>query len=205
MIDDDFVNALLHERDFLSIKHREDCLTLNCSPDSLVDFCKHLRDEQTFDLLMDLTAVDHGEEAKDRFSVVLHFYSLVHKSYIRIHVLCPDSQSPSIPSVSSVFPAANWHERETFDMFGIEFSEHPNLKRILMWDDYPYFPLRKEFPLAGIEVPLPAADVAEVTGADVDPAPMMGGPFVASGNSRMSEAEPRAKDESWTEESEKPL
>ena len=96
-------------------------------------------------------------------------------------------------------------DQETFDMFGINFVTHPNLKRILMWDDYPYFPLRKEFPLAGIEVPLPAADVSEVTGAAVDPAPMMGGPFVSSGSSRLSQAEPRAKDESWTEDSEKPL
>jgi NADH-quinone oxidoreductase subunit C len=205
MIDDDFVKALLEGRDFISVKHRDDCLTLDCLPDSLVGFCKHLRDDQTFDLLLDLTAVDHGEKADSRFQVVLHLYSLIHKSYLRLHVVCPDNQSPSIPSISSVFPAANWHERETFDMFGIKFSDHPNLKRILMWDDYPYFPLRKEFPLAGIEVPLPAADVAEVTGADVDPAPMMGGPFVASANGRMSEAEPRAKDESWTEESEKPL
>jgi NADH-quinone oxidoreductase subunit C len=116
-----------------------------------------------------------------------------------------DNESPSVPSISSIFPAANWHERETFDMFGINFVTHPNLKRILMWDDYPYFPLRKEFPLSGIEVPLPAADVSEVTGAAVDPAPMMGGPFVSSGSSRLSQAEPRAKDESWTEDSEKPL
>ena len=70
-----------------------------------------------------------------------------------------------------------------------------------MWDEYPYFPLRKEFPLAGSDVRLTAGDAAEVTGADVDPAPMMGGPFVSSGNGRMSDAEPRAKDQSWTEES----
>ena len=73
-----------------------------------------------------------------------------------------------------------------------------------MWDDYPYFPLRKDFPLAGIETPLPAADVAEVTKASVDPAPMMGGPFVASADGTISDSEPRAKDESWTEEKEKP-
>ena len=144
-------------------------------------------------------------EAEIRFSVVLHLYSLIHKSYLRIHANCLDNDCPLVPSVSSVFPAANWHERETFDMFGIKFSEHPNLKRILMWDDYPYFPLRKEFPLAGVEVPLPAADVSEVTGADVDPAPMMGGPFVSPGTGRMSNAEPRAKDESWSEDAEKPL
>ena len=90
-------------------------------------------------------------------------------------------------------------------MFGITFSGHPNLKRILMWDEYPYFPLRKDFPLAGIDVPLPAEDVAEVTEASVEPAPMMGGPFVSSGEGMMSDSEPRAKDESWTEKVEKPL
>jgi NADH-quinone oxidoreductase subunit C len=88
-------------------------------------------------------------------------------------------------------------------MFGIHFNGHPNLKRILMWDEYPYFPLRKEFPLAGIDTPLPADDVVEVTQASVEPAPMMGGPFVSSGSGVISDSEPRAKDESWTEEKEK--
>jgi NADH-quinone oxidoreductase subunit C len=204
MIDEDFVKSLLAGHDFIKVMHQEDCLTISCEPQYLPKICLHLRDEETFDLLVDLTAIDHGVEAEIRFTVVLHLYSLIHKSYLRIHANCLDNDCPLIPSVSSVFPAANWHERETFDMFGIKFSEHPNLKRILMWDDYPYFPLRKEFPLAGIEVPLPAADVSEVTGADVDPAPMMGGPFVSPGSGRMSNAEPRAKDESWSEDSEKP-
>ena len=114
---------------------------------------------------------------------------------------------PLLPHFQHVYPAANWHERETFDMFGIHFSNHPNLKRILMWDEYPYYPLRKEFPLAGIDTPLPAADVVEVTQASVEPAPMMGGPFVSSNSNSgpISNSEPRAKDESWTERKEKPL
>ena len=79
------------------------------------------------------------------------------------------------------------------------------VRRILMWDGYPYFPLRKEFPLAGIETPLPDAEVTAETGAKVLPAPMMGGPFVAAaGEINLTEAEPRAKDESWTERREKP-
>ncbi len=205
MIDEDFVKSVLSGRDFLSLIHQNDCLTLNCEPESIGEFCLFLRDEQTFDLLVDLTAIDHGTDADIRFSVVVHLYSLIHKSYLRIHINCTDNESPVAPSLSSVFPAANWHEREVFDMFGIQFTDHPNMKRILMWDDYPYFPLRKEFPLAGIDVPLPAADVSEVTGAKVEPAPMMGGPFVSSVTGRMSEAEPRAKDESWTEDIEKPL
>jgi NADH-quinone oxidoreductase subunit C len=205
MIDEDFVRSLLSGREYLTVLHQKDCLTLACEPGSLVELCTHLRDEETFDLLVDVTAIDHGNDADVRFSVVLHLYSLIHKNYLRVHVDCSDNNTPVVPSVTSVFPAANWHERETFDMFGIQFSDHPNLKRILMWDDYPYYPLRKDFPLAGIDVPLPAADVSEVTGADVEPAPMMGGPFVSAGGARMSETEPRAKDESWTEDMEKPI
>ena len=94
MIDDDFVKALLEGRDFISVKHRDDCLTLDCSPDALIGFCKHLRDDQTFDLLVDLTAIDHGEEADSRFSGVLHLYSLIHKSYVRLHVLAQTTNLP---------------------------------------------------------------------------------------------------------------
>jgi len=95
------------------MRHREDCLTLDCPADSVIEFSRHLRDEETFDLLVDLTAVDHGETADTRFSVVLHFYSLIHRTYLRAHIACADNESPEIPSISSVFTAANWHERET--------------------------------------------------------------------------------------------
>ena len=204
MIDSDFIDSLLEKNEAVVLRHQEDCLTLDCPSDSIVEFVKNLRDRETFDLLVDVTAIDHGVDAEIRFSVVLHLYSRIHHDYIRIHSSCNDNESPSFPTLSEVFPAANWHERETFDMFGITFTEHPNLKRILMWDEYPHFPLRKEFPLAGIDTPLPADDVVEVTQASVEPAPMMGGPFVSSGGGVMSETEPRAKDESWTESNEKP-
>lgn len=135
MIDEDFVKSLLNGREFLKLLHQNDCLTLSCEPQHFVSFCEHLRDQETFDLLVDLTALDHGLEADIRFSTVVHIYSLVHKSYIRIHVDCMDNESPSVPSISSIFPAANWHERETFDMFGINFVTHPNLKRIRVMPD----------------------------------------------------------------------
>ena len=204
MIDEDFIATLMGKCPKISKRDSLDVLTLECSSTDLLDLARTLLEEDNFDLLVDVTAIDHGEIEDVRFTVVYHFYSLIHKDYIRVHVDCESNTKPSVPSLSTIYPAANWHERETYDMFGISFKGHPDMRRILMWDDYPYFPLRKEFPLAGIETPLPADDVVEVTDASVEPAPMMGGPFVSSGEGEMSNAEPRAKDESWTETMEKP-
>lgn len=204
-MDEELASGLGERHAFLSILESTDCPAFSCPPSHLLELAESLRDQEGFEMLVDVTAVDWGEESSPRFSTVYHFYSLVRRNYVRITCNCLDDENPEVPSLSEVYPAADWHERETFDMFGIRFSGHPNLKRILMWDEYPYHPLRKEFPLAGIDVPLPAEDVAEVTKASVEPAPMMGGPFVSPPEGRVSEAEPRAKDESWTEEVEKPV
>lgn len=172
--------------------------------DQLVEVMRHLRDKEGFDMLVDVSGID-WDKRSPRFAVVYHLYSTTGHRYLRIATDCPEDGSPTVPSVESLWPGANWHERETFDMFGIRFSGNHDLRRILMWDEYPYHPLRKEFPLAGIDVPLPGADVAAETGVSAKPAPMMGGPFVApQASGQMSEAEPRAKDESWTERKEKP-
>jgi NADH-quinone oxidoreductase subunit C len=109
-----------------------------------------------------------------------------------------------MPSTTGLWAGANWHEREIFDMFGIKFDGHPDLRRILMWDAYPYHPLRKEFPLAGLPTEMSDADINAETGTGVISAPMAGGPFVATPGEPMSEAEPRAKDEAWNEQSAKP-
>lgn len=182
-----------------------DHISFDCPADVLVETAKVLRDEFGFTLLMDITAVD-WEHRSPRFSAVYHFLSIEARTYLRLVVGCEEvGGTPRVPSLVEVHPGANWHERETYDMFGIEFVDHPDLRRILMWDDYPYFPLRKEFPLAGIEVEFPAEDVKEATGARVQAAPMMGGPFVSAASGPMSKAEPRARDESWTESKEKPF
>jgi NADH-quinone oxidoreductase subunit C len=173
----------------------------------VVAVLKFLRDEAAFDLLMDVTAIDWAEGVSPRFTVVYHLLSTTRTgSYIRVAANCAGSDAePTIPSVVSLWAGANWHERECFDMFGIKFQGHPDLRRILMWDEYPYFPLRKDFPLAGIETALPGADVVEETGTRVIAAPMAGGPFVAStGEINLTEAEPRAKDESWSDRRARP-
>lgn len=173
----------------------------------VVAVLRFLRDESGFDLLMDLTAIDWAEGAAPRFTVVYHLLSSTRPgSYVRVAAACAGSEAePTAPSVVELWPGANWHERECFDMFGITFIGHPDLRRILMWDGYPYHPLRKEFPLAGIETDLPVADIAEETGTRVIVAPMAGGPFVAAaGEINLTEAEPRAKDQSWSDRAPQP-
>ena len=179
---------------------------VNVPPADLVAALRWLRDEWAFDMLMDLSGVDWAEGASPRFTVVYQLWSTTRHEYFRVATACTgDDAEPHAPSIVSLWPGANWHEREAFDMFGIKFDGHPDLRRILMWDGYPYHPLRKEFPLAGLDAPLPGLDVQEETGTKVIAAPMAGGPFVASaGEMNLTEAEPRAKDESWNEHSEKP-
>ncbi len=182
-----------------------DHAALNVPVGDLVSVLKTLRDELGYNFLADLTAIDNGENVSPRFTVVYHVYSTATAQYVRVAADCADDTDPAVPSVVALWPAANWHERECYDMFGIKFAGHPDLRRILMWDGYPGWPLRKEFPLAGVETALPDPEIATNTGTPVIPAPMAGGPFVASsGEINLTEAEPRAKDESWNERVEKP-
>jgi NADH-quinone oxidoreductase subunit C len=164
-----------------------------------------LKADHGFDMLTDVSGVDWAVGTSPRFSVVYHVFSTTDHEYVRVSVDCADDANPQVPSAAALWPGADWHEREAFDMFGITFAGHPDLRRILMWDGYPYHPLRKDFPLAGIETELPDAEVTAETKVGAIAAPMMGGPFVASsGEINMTDAEPRAKDESWTERRPKP-
>ncbi len=194
----EIVDTLQPRFDGLEPRPSSDHPSVQCPVDLILPLVECLRDEFGYKLLADVTAVD-WEDDSPRFSVVYHLYSIVEARYIRVVANCLDDENPSVPSIVALFPGANWHERETYDMFGIRFEGHPDLRRILMWDEYPYFPLRKEFPLAGIETDLPDAEIGEETRAKVLAAPMMGGPFVSKSGAPMSRAEPRAKDESWTE------
>ena len=141
-----------------------------------------------FDYLIDITTVDHQGEAL-RFEVVYELYSLAEHIHLRIKTRIAEEPG-EVPTVSDLWPTANWHEREAWDMMGVRFKDHPDLRRILMWEGYPFHPLRKEFPLAGQPSEMP--DVA-FTGV----APLEGGPFVThSGAADTVAREPRAKGES---------
>lgn len=99
-----------------------------------------------FNMLMDVTAVDYlfWEEKECRFEVIYNLYSLKHKHRLFVKALVPEME-PTIDSVTPVWPAANWYEREVWDMFGISFKGHPNLKRILMYEEFQGHPLRKDY------------------------------------------------------------
>ena len=200
---DEFLNGLVESFDYLENRPSVDWPAVDCPSDRLLEFLEILKDNQGFDMLSDLTAIDDLGETP-RFTVVYHLYHTQKHTYFRVASKCPQDEPPTMPSATGLWAGADWHEREAFDMFGIHFSGHPNLKRILMWDDYPYHPMRKDFPLAGKETDLPAADVALATGEKVIPAPMMGGPYHSPLGGCMSESEPRGSDESWSEKREKP-
>ncbi len=111
-----------------------------------VEICTQLHEDPEFDFdqLLDITAV-HWPEDPSPFEVVAHFYSYTRNDRLRLRVRLAEGEA--IPSLCGIWNSANWNEREAFDMFGIKFSGHPDLRRILMPDDYTDHPLRKEFPL----------------------------------------------------------
>lgn len=124
-------------------------LTVVVEPEAIVRVCRFLRHEPElgYDFLSSVTGVDLGVEADPRFEVVYHLYSLSHHHRLRLKVRVNEDES--VPTVTGVWKAADWYERETYDLFGVEFEGHPDLRRILMPDDYEGHPLRKDFPLRG--------------------------------------------------------
>ena len=137
------------------------------------------------DFLVDISSVDgYGEEP--RWTLVYELYGLGHRCHLRLKTQVSEEQS-ELPTVTTVWRTADWHEREIYDMMGIRFRGHPDLRRILMWEGYPYFPLRKDFPLAGKPTDLPEV-------AFTKPAPLEGGPFVTTPGGRDTiEREPRVR------------
>src|SRR5438046_3041812 len=154
-------------------------------PTDLRETAKFCLDELGLDYLLDITSVDNfGEEP--RFEIVYELYSMSLATHLRLK-LSVSEDAGEVPTISDIWPTANWHEREIFDMMGIRFTNHPDLRRILMWDGYPYFPLRKEFPLEGLPSNMPDVAFTRVT-------PLEGGPFVTQPSTATAkDREPRAR------------
>jgi NADH-quinone oxidoreductase subunit C len=153
----------------------------------LREVAQSCREELSFDYLLDITSVDNfGNEP--RFEVVYELYSLKLRVHLRLK-LSLSEDDPTVDTISDIWPTANWHEREIWDMMGLRFNGHPDLRRILMWEGYPYFPLRKEFPLAGLPSEMPDVGFTSI-------APMEGGPFVTQPSTATAkDREPRSRRE----------
>jgi NADH-quinone oxidoreductase subunit C len=151
----------------------------------IAEVCAFCKAELRFDFLVDLSGVDgYGEDP--RWTIVYELFGVAQNAYLRLKTSVSEEMG-ELPTVSGVWRTADWHEREVYDMMGVRFSGHPDLRRILMWDGYPYHPLRKDFPLAGKPTELP--DVAFSK-----PAPLEGGPFVTvSGGKDSGAREPRIR------------
>jgi NADH-quinone oxidoreductase subunit C len=151
----------------------------------IAEVCDFAKKELSFDLLLDITSIDNYG-ADPRWTIVYHLYGIGHGRYLRLKTNVSEEKS-ELPTVTSVWRTADWHEREIYDLMGIRFRGHPDLRRIILWEGYPYFPLRKDFPLAGKPTELP--DVAFTSAA-----PIEGGPFVtAPGGKDAVEREPRVR------------
>jgi NADH-quinone oxidoreductase subunit C len=134
------------------VVHRGE-ITFHVRREDLVVVAKMLRDEPTlrFEFCSGVSGVHFPDDTGHELHAVYHLLSMTHNRRIRLEVTAPDAD-PHIPSLVPVYPTNDWHERETFDMFGIVFDGHPALTRILMPDDWPGHPQRKDYPLGGIPV-----------------------------------------------------
>jgi NADH-quinone oxidoreductase subunit C len=158
--------------------------TYTIAASDLREIAKFCRDELSFDYLIDITSIDNfGYDP--RFEIIYELYSMPHAVHLRLKLYISEEVG-AVDTVSDIWPTANWHEREIYDMMGIKFNDHPDLRRILTWDGYPFFPLRKEFPLEGLPSEMPDVAFTKIT-------PMEGGPFVTKPSTATAkDREPRA-------------
>jgi NADH-quinone oxidoreductase subunit C len=151
----------------------------------LPEICAIAKKDLGFDYLVDITSLDnYGDDP--RFTLVYHLYGYGHRCCLRLKAQVSEEKSEA-PTLTDVWRTADWHEREIYDMMGVRFRGHPDLRRIIMWEGYPYFPLRKDFPLAGKPTQIPEL-------AFTEQAPMAGGPFVTIAGGKDTVArEPRVR------------
>ena len=135
-------------------------VSVRVAREGIVEACTHLRDAERFEVLADLSAADFLGVAPrdDRFLISYHLSSLTRSLRLRLRMFVPEGDERA-PSVAGVWPTANWQEREVYDFFGIRFTDHPDLRRILMPDDWEGFPHRKDYPLGGTNVEFKGAFV----------------------------------------------
>ena len=145
-----FPGAIIETSDFRTEQ------TLVVQPERLIEVCTYLKRDLHYDFLETVTAVDWTERIP-RFDVVYQLLSLANQCFVRLKVRIGQrrEEHPAVPTVTGIWPGANWYEREVYDLFGIAFTGHPDLRRILMPSDWTTHPLRKDYPLTGFDLPEP--------------------------------------------------
>ena len=130
-------------------------LVIEVAPEALLETCARLRDDEAlaFSTLLDVIGIDYSGYANTwegkRYAVVYNLLSVRHNTRVRVRVFCADDAFPAVDSVIALWPSANWYERETFDLYGIVFKGHPDLRRILTDYGFVGHPFRKDFPISG--------------------------------------------------------
>ena len=134
-------------------------LTLHIAPERIAEVCQIMRDDDAlrFELCSSVSGVDYLNTDARRLHVVYQLTSMTYRRRVRLEAAVP--AGGGLPTVTSVYPTADWQERETYDMFGVLFTGHPNLTRILMPDDWEGFPQRKDYPLGGVPVEYKGAEI----------------------------------------------
>lgn len=145
-IKDKFPDEVLEIKEFIGQ------VSVTIKKKRILEICRYLHDETDlyFNYLTDICGVDYLGKKENRFEVVYHLYSIKHRHRIRLKAEVSEND-PVIDSVIPVWTGGNWHERECFDMYGIVFNGHPDLRRILLPEDWEGYPLRKDYPLKGTE------------------------------------------------------
>jgi NADH-quinone oxidoreductase subunit C len=135
-------------------------LTLHIRPERIAEVCQVMRDDEAlrFELCSSVSGVDFLGADERRLHVTYHLTSMTYRRRVRLEAAV-SAENPHLPSVTSVYPTADWQERETYDMFGVVFDGHPALTRILMPDDWEGFPQRKDYPLGGVPVEYKGAEI----------------------------------------------
>jgi NADH-quinone oxidoreductase subunit C len=153
--------------------------------EQIVEVCQYAKNDLDFNYLVDISSIDnYGDDP--RWTVVYHLRGMRNGCEVRLKTDVSEEKS-KLPSVVTIWSTANWHEREIYDMMGIHFRGHPDQRRILMWEGYPYFPLRKDFPLAGRPSDVPGVAFTKA-------APLEGGPCVTvPSTATTKDREPRAR------------
>lgn len=167
------------------LEFRGEATLLVADAERIAEVCDFAKKSLGCNMLLDITGTDnYGEDP--RWTIVYELYHMEQKAHLRLKTSVSEEKS-ELPTISTVWRTADWHEREIYDMMGVRFRGHPDLRRILMWDGYPYFPLRKDFPLAGKPSELPEVAFTKM-------APLEGGPFVTvAGGKDATSREPRVR------------